>query len=111
MVAAHGKNEGYFIATDYDTDPNADISLIPAGYWYEIGYIDDKPIEYNASMKLYHNVMTGNVLNKLKAGASFSSVGNKGIGTYYDDPRYTPTWRSYPYNEIQSERTGGGDTG
>lgn len=96
----HGKEEGYFVASDYDTDPDAAVTLIPAGYWYELGYRDDRPLESNTDLKLHHHFSFGNVLNKVKAGASFSTSANKGRGEYYDDPRYAPTWREYRYSDI-----------
>lgn len=96
----HGTEPGYFIATEYEIDPDAPISLIPAGYWYEDKFNDDRPIEYNASLKLYHHFKLGSVSNKVKVGANFSSQGNFGQGTYYGDARYTPTWRAYNYAEL-----------
>ncbi len=96
----HGTTEGYFIATDYAVNPDAAVSLIPAGYWYEDQYCDDRPLEYNVSLKMYHNVAIGNVFNKLKVGVNFSSLGNEGTGIYYGDPLYTPTWRAYPYSDL-----------
>ncbi|MGL4520264.1 MAG: TonB-dependent receptor [Phocaeicola sp.] len=96
----HGTENGYFIATDYDLDPNAAISLIPAGYWYEDQFNDNRPIEYNASLKLYHQFQVGAISSKIKIGANLSTQGNFGQGTYYGDARYAPTWRAYPYSEL-----------
>ncbi|MEG1186691.1 MAG: TonB-dependent receptor [Bacteroidales bacterium] len=96
----HGTEEGYFVATDYDTDPDAAVSLIPAGYWYQLQYTDDRPLDYNASLKLYHNVNVGRISNKLKMGVEFSMLGNLGDGVYYDQPQYTPTWRPYAYSDV-----------
>ena len=96
----HGTEEGYFVATDFEVDPNAAISLIPAGYWYQNQWCDDRPIEYNASLRVFNNFSLGRTYNRVKLGANFSSVGNYGRGVYYDEPLYTPTWRAYPYSEI-----------
>ena len=96
----HGTEEGYFVATDFEVDPDAAISLIPAGYWYQDQLVDDRPVEYNASLRLYHNVSLGRLYNRIKFGANFSSVGNYGRGTYYGDAMYTPDWRPYPYSEL-----------
>ena len=96
----HGTEEGYFVATDFDVDPDAAISLIPAGYWYQNQWCDDRPVEYNASLRVFNNFSLGRTYNRVKLGANFSSVGNYGRGVYYDEPLYTPTWRAYPYSEI-----------
>lgn len=102
----HGMEEGYFVATDFTSDPNAAISLIPAGYWYELQYEDDQPLDYATSLKLYHQVNIRGVSNKLKLGAELSAAGNLGRGIYYDQPQYTPTWRAYPYSEIPFMKNG-----
>lgn len=102
----HGTEEGYFVATDFATNPDAAIGLIPAGYWYQQKYEDDRPIDYSTSLKLYHNLALGSVTNKLKAGAEFSVTGNLGNGVYYDNPQYTPTWRAYPYSEVPFMQNG-----
>ena len=49
--ALHGMSEGYFVATEYDTDPDAAITLIPAGTWYERAFTDNRPLDYNVSFK------------------------------------------------------------
>ena len=105
-LAFHGTEEGYFIATDFEKDPEADISLIPAGYWYETEYCQDRPIEYGASLKLNHNLTIGRFFNKIKVGANFSTTGNLGRGIFYDDPLYTPTWREYRFDEIPFMKNG-----
>lgn len=96
----HGTEEGYFVAADFDQDPNASISLIPAGYWYQEQKRDDRPVEYNASLRLYNNITLGKVSNRIKLGVSYSSVGNYGHGIYYTEARYTPDWRPYRYSDL-----------
>ena len=102
----HGTEEGYFVATDYAVDPDAAVGLIPSGYWYQLQYEDDRPVDYNTSLKLYHNLTLGSLTNKLKAGAEFSVMGNLGDGVYYADPQYTPTWRPYPYSDVPFMKNG-----
>ena len=43
----HSMEEGYFIATEYDEKPNANIILGPTGYWYELKYNDQRPLTNN----------------------------------------------------------------
>ncbi|MDO4163996.1 MAG: TonB-dependent receptor [Bacteroides sp.] len=96
----HSTEEGYFIATDYDTNPNAEIILGPTGYWYELAYTDSKPIDYNVKLKADWSKRWGDVTNQLMIGTEWNSSGNKGRGLYYDDMRYAPTWREYRYDEL-----------
>ena len=96
----HSKEEGYFIATDYDENPNANIILGPTGYWYVKGFNDSKPINWSLKLKADWTHRFGKVLNKLMAGADYTGNKNNGRGTYYDDMRYAPTWREYRYDEL-----------
>ena len=94
----HTKEEGYFIATEYDENPAANIILGPTGYWYVRQYGDQKPVSYGLKMKADWTRRFGRVLNKLFVGADFSGTGNNGRGTYYEDMRVAPTWREYRYD-------------
>ncbi len=98
-AAIHSATDGYFIARNYDENPDASVILIPAGYWYELEYDDDKPITYSASLKADWVRKFGTVNNKVKIGGEFSYSGNYGKGIYYGDMRYAPTWRAYRYDE------------
>lgn len=96
----HGTQEGYFIATNFDENPNADIILGPTGYWYELAFTDNKPVDYAAKIKADWARQWGGISNRLMIGAEWNSSGNKGRGMYYDDMRYAPTWREYRYDEL-----------
>ena len=100
VAAQHGTEEGYFVATEYDVDPNAAITLIPAGIWYERAFTDNKPLDYNIHLKANWSRRFGKVQNRIKLGANFTSSGNLGRGLYYEDMRYAPTWREYRYDEV-----------
>jgi len=95
----HTTDEGYFIAEKYDKNPNASIILIPAGYWYQLQYNNNKPITYSTSIKADWIRKFGVLTNKVKAGGEFSYSGNLGKGEYYDDIRYAPDWREFRYDE------------
>ncbi|MFT3739502.1 MAG: TonB-dependent receptor [Breznakibacter sp.] len=97
-AAIHATTEGYHIATNYDETPDADIILIPAGYWYQLKYIDEKPITYSAGAKADWHTPIGTVASHFKLGTDFSSTGNYGKGEYYGDMRYAPTYREYRYD-------------
>ncbi|NMB37742.1 MAG: TonB-dependent receptor [Bacteroidales bacterium] len=96
----HGMEEGYFVSTPYASDPNAEVTLRPAGYWYEVSYRDNKPIDYNLHLKINWAHNFRGVVNKLKLGAHFTSSGNLGEGLYYEDLSKAPDWRPYPYKDI-----------
>ncbi|MCI2082082.1 MAG: TonB-dependent receptor [Bacteroidales bacterium] len=98
--ALHGKEEGYYVSTAYDVNPNAEIILRPAGYWYELERIDSRPLDYSAKLKANLAKTFGNVNNRFKAGLEFTGSGNLGKGINYDDLGTAPTWRTYPYDEI-----------
>ncbi|WP_346857466.1 carboxypeptidase-like regulatory domain-containing protein [uncultured Draconibacterium sp.] len=99
LSAKHSTDEGYFIAQDYDENPDAEIILIPPGKWYEIMYDDDKPVTYSANLKANWMQKKGEFINRIKAGGEVSFAGNYGKGIYYDDMRYAPDWREYRYDE------------
>lgn len=96
----HSTQEGYFIATNYDENPNASIILGPTGYWYQLSYKDSKPIDYALKLKADWIRKFGNVVNRLMIGGDFTRNGNRGRGLFYDDMRYAPTWREYRYDEL-----------
>nr|WP_319267356.1 carboxypeptidase-like regulatory domain-containing protein [uncultured Draconibacterium sp.] len=98
-ASIHSTNEGYFIARNFDEDPNANIVLIPPGSWFEIMYNDDKPVTYTAKLKASWVQEKGGFTNRIKAGVELSFSGNYGKGIYFNDMRYAPTWREYRYNE------------
>ena len=96
----HTTEEGYFVAADYDVNPNANIILSPVCSLYRKGFRDQKPINYSLKLQADWTKRFGNILNKLMVGAEYKGSGNNGRGTYYEDMRYTPTWRPYRYDEL-----------
>ncbi len=96
----HSLKEGYFIAQDYDVNPQAEIILGPTGYWYVKGYNESKPLNWSLKLKADWTHRFGKVLSKLMVGADYTGNKNNGQGTYYDDMRYAPTWREYRYDAL-----------
>ncbi len=94
IPARHGEEEGYFMAQNYETDPDAAVTLIPAGYWEELKIVDDKPIDFSAQLKANWAARWGSVNSKLKVGLHYTGSGNYGRGVYYDNPKYAAeNWR------------------
>lgn len=96
----HGREEGYFVAQDYIAGADQDIVLIPRGTWYNTMCIDDKPLSSKISFKANWARHWGDVNNKVKIGADWTSDGNFGIGEYTEDMSKAPSFREYRYNEV-----------
>lgn len=96
----HATQAGYYIATDYDQNPDAPIILGPTGYWYVKSIHDNKPVSLLLKAKARWNQQGGRLNNRIMAGAEWSLAGNNGRGHYYDDMRYAPSWREYRYDEL-----------
>lgn len=99
-IAMHGTEEGYFIAQDYESNPDAAVIVIPRGYWYNTMCIDDKPLNYSLGLKANWAKKINNVNNRMKVGFDWTGDGNFGIGEYSEDMSNAPTFREYPYNEV-----------
>ena len=95
----HTLEEGYFVAADYDKNPTSNIILGPTGYWYVRSFNDSKPLSYDLKLKADWTKRFGRVMSKALLGADFSGSNNHGQGTYYEHPRYTPTWRPFRYSD------------
>jgi hypothetical protein len=101
IAAAHGTEEGYFVATRYDTDPAAAVILIPPGYWYQTAITDSRPVTFAGHLKGYWTRRWGAVRNTLLAGVELTGERNAGAGLYYDDRRYAPSgWRPYRFAAV-----------
>ena len=96
----HGKEEGYFVATGYEDNPDAAITLIPSGKWYNTMCIDDRPLNWKLALKANWTRQWGKVNNKLKVGADWTGDGNFGIGEYSQDMATAPSFWEYRYNEV-----------
>lgn len=96
----HALEAGYYLATEYDENPEAPIVLGPTGYWYVKSQHDNKPMSLQFKVKARWNQQGSVINNRIMAGAEWSATGNNGRGLYYDDMRYAPTWREYRYDEL-----------
>lgn len=99
-ASMHGREEGYFIAGSYESNPDAAVILIPRGYWYNTMCIDDRPLNYKVALKANWARQWGKLNNKVKIGADWSGDGNFGIGQYSEDLATAPSFREYRYDEV-----------
>ena len=100
QAALHGTNKGYFVATYYSDDPQASVLLVPRGHHFNTMVTDDKPLTTKLALKLNWAKKFGNINNKVKAGADWTSEMNFGEGLYSEDLSTAPTFRKYPYNQV-----------
>ena len=100
----HTTEEGYFMAQDNALASQlasaSAIILSPTGYWYVKSYSDSKPLSWSLKMKADWTHRFGDVTNRLTVGSQYTGSRNQGRGTYYEEPRLTPTWREYRYDQL-----------
>ena len=95
-VAVHAMQNGYHVAQDYDSNPNAEVVLLKPGMWYELRHYSNKPMYFNTKLKADSKNNYGKrVYNHVMLGGEYSLAYNFGQGTYYEDMRYAPSWREY----------------
>ena len=100
LAYLHTTEEGYFIATDYDSNPNAPVVLGPTGYWNVKQYQESKPMNWTLRLKGDWTRRFGKVMSRMLVGTEYTGSRNNGRGTYYDEMRYAPTWREYRYDDL-----------
>lgn len=96
----HSISEGYFIASRYDDNPEANIILSPTGYWYQTAVTDNQPRSYSTTLKARWNHQWKRINQRFLLGVEYTGSGNAGSGLYYDDLRTAPTWRPWRYDEL-----------
>lgn len=100
LANLHAIEEGYFMATNYDSNPDAPIILGPTGYWHVKQFHDSKPINGSLRLKADWTRRFSMVMSRLMLGAEYTGSRNNGQGTYYEDLRYAPTWREYRFDDL-----------
>ena len=98
--AIHTVENGYFVASRYEDNPSSPILLLPTGYWYVTNFDDNKPINYSAYLKARWSHRFNDIASNLLVGTEWKGEENAGRGEYYNEMRYTPTWREYRYDEV-----------
>lgn len=98
-AAIHTTEEGYYSGEGYERDHEAGIVVIPPGAWYQRAHNDSKPVAYTAKAKALRITRWNEVSSRAMVGAEFTSTGNEGRGTYYEDLSLAPTWRERKYSD------------
>ena len=97
----HSFKEGYYIATDYDSNPKSPVILGPTGYWHVKSHLDSHPTNWSVKLKYDWTRRFSSLLSRTMAGFEYAGSYNSGKGKYYDDMRYAEDgWREYKYNEL-----------
>ena len=100
-VALHAREEGYYIAENYASNPEAGAVLIPRGYWYNTMVDDNKPLNYKVALKANWARQFGErITNKVKLGGDWTGDGNFGVGEYSEDPATAPSYWEYRYCDV-----------
>ena len=97
QVSLHSVENGYIMSEPYSVNgPNGAV-MIPAGTWYNVLAVDDRPLTTKLALKANWARKFGEVNNKLKIGGDWNMDQNFGIGTYSEDLSTAPTFREYRY--------------
>ena len=97
----HATEEGYFMATDYEENPEAPVILGPTGYWHVLSFSDSKPMNWSLRLKADWTRHFHRIQSILMLGAEYTGSRNNGKGVYYDDMRYAVNgWREYRYKDL-----------
>lgn len=100
VASVRATEAGYHVGETYADNPDAGVILISPGYWYEVAYDDDRPLNYAAQLKANWGQQFGTLTNNLLLGGAYDYSKNTGRGTYYKDLSTAPTWRAYRYNDV-----------
>lgn len=106
----HVTEQGYHVASDYDSDPTASIILSPIGYWYRRSVTDNRPYSLTTHIKgewnrLHEFQSQISLATHFKTGIHYEITGNDGRGLYYPDSQLAPTWRESRYDTMPSQHT------
>lgn len=96
-ISLHGTEAGYYMSEPYSEGGPNNTVMIPAGTWYNVMAVDDRPFASKMTLKANWARNFGSVSNKLKLGADWNTDYNFGTGVYSEDLSQAPTFRTYRY--------------
>ena len=97
QVSLHATDKGYYMSEPFDPSGANTSVMIPAGNWYNVMAVDDRPFASKLTLKANWSHNFGKVTNKLKIGADWNADYNFGVGSYSEDLSEAPTYREYRY--------------
>lgn len=98
--AVHSRTMGYNMAEEYKPGGENNVVMIPSGYWYNEMRTDDRPLNTKLTLKGNWAKSFGEVNNKIKLGADWTTDKNFGVGLHTLDMATAPTFREYRYCDI-----------
>ena len=97
QVSLHSRDNGYLMSEPFVPGaPNGAI-MIPAGSWYNVMAVDDRPLSSKVTLKANWSKKIGKASNKVKLGGDWNMDTNFGVGAYSEDQSTAPTFREYRY--------------
>ena len=97
QVSLHSVDNGYLMSAPFAEGGSNGAVMIPAGSWYNVMAVDDRPLGTKVTLKANWSKKFGKVNNKLKVGGDWNSDRNFGIGTFSEDLATAPSFRTYRY--------------
>ena len=97
QVSLHATEKGYYMSEPFDPAGANTAVMIPAGNWYNVMAVDDRPLASKLTLKANWSHNFGKVTNKLKIGADWNADYNFGVGSCSEDLSKAPTYRVYRY--------------
>ncbi|MBP5721015.1 MAG: TonB-dependent receptor [Bacteroidales bacterium] len=97
QTAMHATGLGYYMSAPYSSSGDNPAVMIPAGTWFNVMAVDDRPLATKVTLKANWARNFGSVSNKIKIGSDWSTDYNFGVGAYSEDPQTAPTYREYRY--------------
>ena len=96
-VALHATDGGYYMSEPFADGGANSAVMIPAGTWYNVMAVDDRPFTSKLTLKANWARNFGSVSNKIKLGSDWNADFNFGTGAYSEDLSQAPTFRVYRY--------------
>ena len=97
QVALHSREQGYLMSEPFKEGAANLAVMIPAGAWYNVSAIDDRPLTSKVTLKANWARNFGAVNNKLKVGGDWNFDQNFGVGLYNENQALAPSYREYRY--------------
>ena len=97
QVSLHYAEDGYVMSEPFVPGGANGAVMIPAGSWYNVMALDDRPLTSKVTLKANWSKKVGKANNKLKVGGDWNMDTNFGVGAYSEDLSTAPTYREYRY--------------
>ena len=97
QVSLHSVENGYLMSEPYAPGAPNGAVMIPAGSWYNVMAVDDRPLSSKVTLKANWSKKIGKANNKVKIGGDWNLDTDFGVGAYSENLATAPTFREYRY--------------